>query len=242
MLNIKNLSKTLGQTTILQNINLSVHKGDFLVIMGPSGCGKTTLLYQMGGLDYPSRGEISFKKQSLQTLSEKSLSKLRLESFGFVFQKTPFLKNLSLIDNIVLPALQLKKESKTTIYGRAKNLLDKMGIRQLSNSDIREISGGQLQRAGICRAMINQPELLFADEPTGALNSKISQKVMESFKEINKKGVTIVLVTHDSKVAAYANRIVFMKDDKILTELENIKKQKQDIQNDIDNIIRSVGI
>lgn len=240
MLSIQHLSKFFGKNQVLTDINVTVHKDDFVTIMGPSGCGKTTFLYQVSGLDRIEYGDVSLNNQSLSQLSDNQLSQLRLENMGFVFQKNQFLSNLSLIDNIVLPALQLKKEAKKEIYQHAYDLLETMAIADLADMDIRQVSGGQLQRASICRALINQPDIIFADEPTGALNSQMSLEVMSIFQKLNQEGRTIILITHDSHVASYGKRCLFMKDGQIISEI--IKEETEDFLLNIEHEAKKLGI
>ncbi|MFC3931557.1 ABC transporter ATP-binding protein [Streptococcus dentapri] len=242
MLKVQHLSKFFGKNQVLTDIDLIVQKGDFMTIMGPSGCGKSTLLYQISGLDRDEYeyGEVFINENSLKHLSDSQLSKLRLENMGFVFQKSQFLSDLSIVDNIVLPALQLKKQKKKRIYQRSYELLEMMKISDLAYSTIQQVSGGQLQRANICRALINEPSLIFADEPTGALNSQMSQEVMEIFRKLNEEGKTIVLITHDSHIAAYAKHILFMKDGRIISEIT--KSTDTDFRNKIEKETKRLGI
>ena len=183
--------------------------------MGRSGCGKSTLLYCVSGMDRPTSGEVFFDKRDMVSLTEKEMEKIRLEKMGFVFQKATFLKNLSIHDNIIFPAFQLKNKERIEILKYAENLMDRLGILEVAENDIRQVSGGQLQRATICRAMINYPDILFGDEPTGALNSSATEEVMDKFTEINMKGTTIMLVTHDAKVASRADRVIYLEDGQI---------------------------
>lgn len=157
----------------------------------------------------------------MTSMSEKELSKLRLISMGFVFQNVQMLKNLSILDNIILPGLAAGREKTETIRERAMEYMKRMEISELINRDIREVSGGQLQRASICRAMINRPKVLFMDEPTGALNSEATEEVLQIIKELNREGVTIVLVTHDTNVAKEAKRVIYFKDGRIEQIMDN---------------------
>ena len=183
-------------------------------IMGPSGSGKSTLLYQISGMDRADSGEVWMDGTEICGLSEDDRAKLRLSQMGFVFQQMNMLKNLNLLDNILLPACHLNKGklSKKELEYRARMLMRKMGIEKLSERKITEVSGGQLQRTCICRSMINQPKILFADEPTGALNQSAAQEVMKEFTRLNQEGATILMVTHDSKVAARCGRILYLLD------------------------------
>jgi len=203
---------------ILKDVNLEIEKGEFLSVMGPSGSGKSTLLYNVSGMDRITSGSVKFKGSEIGGLKEEELAKLRLDNMGFIFQSINLLKNLSVIDNVMFPALVSKDADKNAVNEKAKKLLEMTGIDKLADNNITQASGGQLQRAGICRALINDPDILFGDEPTGALDSKASAEVMSILGEINKKGTTIMLVTHDAKVAAKTERILFMVDGKIVAE------------------------
>lgn len=193
-----------------------------VAIMGPSGSGKSTLLYTVSGMDTATAGTIDFFGTELTTVTPNQMSDIRLDSMGFVFQQMHMLKNLSIYDNIILPAYQSKhgqsKEARKAINQRAKELMKKLGISDIADNDVNEVSGGQLQRACICRSLINQPKIVFADEPTGALNQQNSAEVIAELNKINKEGTTIMLVTHDMKVAAKCDRIMYIEDGCIRTE------------------------
>lgn len=213
--------KNLCKDGILKDIGFNVNDGEMVAVMGPSGSGKSTLLYQVSGMDRADFGEVWVSGTEICSLSEDERAGLRLERMGFVFQQMNMLKNLNLIDNIMLPACRLKKGKS---FGKevehwARILMRKMGIEELAQREITEVSGGQLQRACICRSMMNQPKILFADEPTGALNQGAAQEVMEEFTRLNQEGTTILMVTHDSKVAASCSRILYLLDGSIKGEL-----------------------
>ena len=201
---------------------------EFVAVMGQSGCGKSTLLYCVSGMDRPTSGEIRFDGCEMLGLSDKEMEKLRLQHMGFIFQKANFLKNLSIADNIVFPAFQLGGRNRTEIRREAEQMMDRLGIIFVADHDIRQVSGGQLQRAAICRAMINHPDILFGDEPTGALNSSTTQEVMDIVSEINREGTTVLFVTHDAKVAARADRIIYLEDGRIKDELRIGKYKDSD--------------
>lgn len=203
---------------ILKDINLKVTRGEFTAIMGQSGSGKSTLLYQLSGMDRMTDGSVLLAGEELAVMDEKSLAKLRLKQLGFIFQQSNLMKNLSILDNIILAPCLAKKESRRMILKKAKNLMKNTGISEIANRDITQVSGGQLQRAAICRALMNDPEVLFGDEPTGALNSSSTQEVLDILADINAAGTTIVLVTHDAKVAARADRVLYMTDGRITGE------------------------
>ena len=214
---------------MLRNVSFTVEPGEMVAVMGPSGSGKSTLLYTVSGMDDMTAGQVQFCGKELSSLSGKELAALRLDEMGFIFQQMYMLKNLNVLDNIILPARQSKANAlsikEKTEYGKA--LMRKLGIIEIADSDINEVSGGQLQRACICRSMINKPKMIFADEPTGALNRTSSDEVMEELRKINKEGTTIMLVTHDAKVAAKCTRVMYIVDGNIKGEY-NLGKYKSE--------------
>lgn len=220
MIKVKNISKSYKDAIVLNNVSLEINKGDFTAVMGPSGSGKSTLLYSISSMDNPDEGEVIFEGIDVYKLSEFELSKFRLNKMGFVFQNSQLLKNLSIFDNIILPGMVAKRESIEVVRARATELMSKMGIEDIKDRDIREVSGGQLQRAAICRAMINNPEILFMDEPTGALNSEAASQVMEILKKLNREGISIMLVTHDAKMASMAKKVIYIKDGRLAGEIK----------------------
>jgi len=228
----KNFDLDKTKLQILKGIDINIQVGEFVTIMGKSGSGKSTLLNILSTLDTPSEGEVYFEDVKIDNLSDDDSSKLRRESFGFVFQLPKMVKNLSILDNILLPSLQYKKDRKSAIEA-ATNLMQKIGIEGIANKKISQVSGGQLQRAGICRALINNPKILFADEPTGALDSGTTKDVLNLFSTFHKEGKTIVTVTHDINVAATSQRVLFMKDGLLIHDIslgddvnENLSKLK----------------
>lgn len=208
------------QNNVLKNVNFSVAEGEMVAVMGPSGSGKSTLLYAVSGMDSITAGEVSFCGKNIADMNSKELAQLRLDEMGFIFQQMYMLKNLTIMDNIILPACQSKKidESRKETVRRGQDLMRKLGIIEIANNDINEVSGGQLQRACICRSMINKPKMIFADEPTGALNRTSSEEVMEELTKLNTEGTTIMLVTHDVKVAAKCTRVLYIVDGNIKEE------------------------
>lgn len=218
----------LYKKNILNNVSFSMEKGEMTAVMGPSGSGKSTLLYQLAGMDQPDRGEILFDGTDIAGLSEDERAGIRLERMGFVFQQMNVMANLNLLDNILLPAFEAEKQKKKKkkpvrsekeMREEAKAQMEKLGIAGLETRRITEVSGGQLQRACICRAMMNHPVLLYADEPTGALNQKASGEVMEEFIKLNREGAGILLVTHDAKVAGMCDRVLYLVDGAMEGEL-----------------------
>lgn len=225
---------------VLEDISVTIYEGEFVSVMGPSGSGKSTFLYSLSGMDTIDSGEITFNDQSLTACGETALSDIRRQQMGFVFQQPTFLKNLAIIDNIVLPALRDNRKKGKELADKAKQLLKRTGIGHLAYRMTNQVSGGQLQRAGICRALINEPKMIFADEPTGALNSKAAEEVMRNFLQINQDGTTILLVTHDAKVAAQSERVLFMKDGQIVEELHLGKLSNQAIENRTEKVTRKM--
>ena len=219
ILETKGLCKSYGSNSVLSDVDLQIDNGEFIAVMGQSGCGKSTLLYCISGMDKTSAGRIYFDGVDMADLTDKQMQELRLERMGFVFQKTSFLKNLSIIDNIVYPAFQLGKIKRSEIIREALSLMEEMGISSIAENDIHKVSGGQLQRAAICRAMINHPDILFGDELTGALNSSTTRDVLSIIDNINKKGTTVLLVTHDANVAVHADKVIYLEDGRIMDTL-----------------------
>lgn len=224
VLDVKDLCKTYvinkRQNNVLKNVNFNVHEGEMVAVMGPSGSGKSTLLYTVSGMDKMTAGEVSFCGRNMAELNENELAKLRLDDMGFIFQQMYMMKNLSVFDNIILPTVKSDKikESRKEKVERGRELMKKLGIADIADNDINEVSGGQLQRACICRSMINKPKVLFADEPTGALNRTSSEEVMEELTKLNEEGTTVMIVTHDAKVAAKCTRVLFIVDGNIKGE------------------------
>lgn len=224
ILEVKDLCKTYivnkRQNNVLRNVNFHIAQGEMVAVMGPSGSGKSTLLYAVSGMDGITAGEVAFCGRNIAKMSQKELAGLRLDEMGFIFQQMYMLKNLSILDNIILPACQSDqvRETRREITARGQALMRRLGIIDIADNDINEVSGGQLQRACICRSMINKPKMIFADEPTGALNRSSSDEVMEELAGINNDGTTIMLVTHDIKVAARCSRILYLVDGSIQGE------------------------
>ena len=223
VLEAKDLCKTYivegNSNNVLQNINLSIEEGEFVSIMGPSGSGKSTLLYTISGMDDASAGTILFDGEDISKLSDKEMTKKRLLKMGFIFQQMYMMKKLCIMDNIVLPGYQAKLKSREEVNKQAEDLMRRLGIIDLAEREITEVSGGQLQRACLARALINNPKVLFADEPTGALNSKASKEVLDEMVKANREGATILMVTHSEKVAANSDRILYLVDGNIKGEL-----------------------
>lgn len=223
--------RDLCKKGILNQVSFTIEEGEMVAVMGPSGSGKSTLLYLVSGMERADSGDIRLNGTELSSLSEDELADLRLNRMGFVFQQMNMLKNLNILDNILLPVYHTKcgKKVKEKKQQLAKTRMEKMGIKELAERRIDEISGGQLQRACICRSMMNHPEILFADEPTGALNQSAARDVMAELQELNKEGTTILMVTHDSKIASKSSRILYLLDGKINGELSlaDISEEKK---------------
>ena len=221
LLTAKEIVKTYpgAQEPVLNHINTEIYGGDFTVIMGPSGAGKSTLLYALSGMDTISSGQVLYKGEELGTLSEKKMAKLRAGEFGFVFQQTHLVSNLTLFENIVVAGFLEKGKSEQAVRNRAEELLEQMNVEKAKDRLPSEASGGEAQRTAMARAMINQPGLLFADEPTGALNRKHSEEVLELLTALNQDGQSILMVTHDVKAAIRGTRILYLEDGKILDEM-----------------------
>lgn len=248
ILEVKNLCKTYivnkRQNNVLRNICFNVDEGEMVAVMGPSGSGKSTLLYTVSGMDKMTAGDVKFCGKSMNDMSENELAEMRLNDMGFIFQQMYMMKNLSILDNIILPAVKSDKvkESKKKTAERGQDLMRKLGIIDIADNDINEVSGGQLQRACICRSMINAPNMIFADEPTGALNRTSSEAVMEELVKLNAEGTTIMLVTHDVKVASKCTRVLFIVDGKINGEY-NMKKSLslRDRERELNNWLLEMG-
>ena len=220
LLRVENLSKE----QILHQLSFDMEPGDMLAVMGPSGSGKSTLLYNVAGMDQPTAGQVWLGDVVITELSEDEKARLRLYHMGFVFQQMNMMANLNLLDNILLPAAQANRgkgrKSKEELRLRAQTLMEKLGITGLEQRRVTQVSGGQLQRACICRSMMNEPKILFADEPTGALNKSAAGEVMEELVKLNREGTTILMVTHDSRIASSCDRIIYLLDGQISAELK----------------------
>ena len=224
MLEVKNVSKVyttrFGGTKVqaLSNMNFSVEEGEYVAIMGESGSGKTTLLNILASLDKTTNGEVLLNGKNLTMIQEKELSAFRRDNLGFVFQEFNLLDNFSLKDNILLP-LVLQQKSVSQMEQMLSVVAGRLGITELLEKYPYEVSGGQKQRTAVARAIITNPQLLLADEPTGALDSKATAGLLKIFREINNDGQTILMVTHSIHAASHANRILFIKDGEVFHQL-----------------------
>jgi len=223
MIELTSITKSykVGQDTldVLKNINLTIKHGEFVAIMGPSGSGKSTLMNVIGCLDNPSSGTYLLDQEDISTYNDEMLAKVRNLSIGFVFQQFQLLPRLTALKNVELPMVYagFKKKEREE---RAKLALEKVGLAERMNHLPNELSGGQKQRVAIARSIVNEPKIILADEPTGALDTKTSISIMEQFTKLNKEGTTVILVTHEQEVAEYANRIITVRDGIILSDEE----------------------
>lgn len=233
LLSGSNITMSFGKdktTKVLKGVDIAVDEGEFVALMGASGSGKSTLLYILSSIETADEGQVLFDGIEISKLNERELADLRRKEFGFVFQQPTMLKNLNLLDNIILPPANDQRDRKA-LAERALELMAKTGLEGLEERGITEVSGGQLQRAGICRAVLNHPKIIFADEPTGALDSKSGVEVMKLMTSLHREGIAILLVTHDIKVAAAAQRVLVMRDGEIQSEIrfetDDIEKREQ---------------
>ncbi|MBB1367711.1 ABC transporter ATP-binding protein [Pseudoalteromonas sp. SR44-5] len=228
MIKLTNLSRMFRtqdvETTALSNINLTVTEGDFLAIMGPSGCGKSTLLSILGMLDSPSAGSFEFAGTDIAGYSEKQLAELRKASIGFVFQSFNLIDELTVFENVELP-LQYQKISKSERKDRVEAILKRVGIDHRGEHLPQQLSGGQQQRVAVARALVINPKLILADEPTGNLDSKNGDEVMAMLRELNKEGTTVIMVTHSEKEGTYADRLVRLLDGQVMLDKANVAQQ-----------------
>jgi putative ABC transport system ATP-binding protein len=218
----KKLCKTFSnggvQQHVLRNVNLEIYEGDFTIIMGASGAGKSTLLYSLSGMDKPTLGSVSFDGTEITKMNTDELAIFRRSHCGFVFQQVYLVESMSVLDNIMAAGLLVYKD-KNTLVKKAGDLLKAVNIDEtLWNKFPTQISGGEAQRVGIARSLINDPKLVFADEPTGALNSQTGKAVLDTLTSFNEKGQSIVMVTHDISSARRGNRILYVKDGEIAGE------------------------
>lgn len=234
ILEVKNIKKIyttrLGGNSVqaLSNVNFSVEKGEYVAIMGESGAGKTTLLNILAALDQPSSGDVVLNGNSLVQMKEKELAKFRRNNLGFVFQDFNLLDTFSLKDNIFLP-LVLSRKGYKEMSNRLVPIAAKLGISQILEKYPYEVSGGQKQRAAVARALITEPQLILADEPTGALDSHSADSLLELFSQLNQEGQTILMVTHSTKAASHAKRVLFMKDGEVFHQIYKGNQSNEDM-------------
>ena len=215
----KGITKAFGENTVLHGIDVEIFAGDFTVVMGSSGSGKSTLLYTLSGMDRLSSGRLLYRGQDITDASEKELTRLRAEDFGFVFQRTHLISNLTLHENIQMAGLIGKLPEKKTKL-RTDSLISRMKLDGAKDRLPSQVSGGEAQRAAVARAVIIKPSILFADEPTGALNKANSMEVLNLLSSLHAEGQSVLLVTHDREAALRGNRILYLEDGAIIGELE----------------------
>ncbi len=234
ILEVKNIQKIyttrfgLQKVEALKNVSFEVQDGEYVAIMGESGSGKSTLLNILASLDKPTKGEVLLNGKNITKISDKDISAFRRENLGFVFQEFNLLDTFSLKDNILLPMV-LSKKSVKEMERRIVPLTKQLRIYDLLNKYPYEVSGGQKQRCAVARALIQNPSLLLADEPTGALDSKSTDDLLEVFQNANENGQTILMVTHSTKAASYAKRVMFIKDGKIFHQIYKGNKTKEEM-------------
>lgn len=222
MLKVTDIGKTYGKFTVLQNIDLEVADGEFLAIMGPSGSGKSTLINILGLLDQSYTGEYLLESKSYKDVNDNELSQIRGDQLGFVFQNFKLLTIYNVYENIEIPLIYSKKKQSKK-HEMVEDVIEKVGLTGKEKNRPAELSGGQQQRVAIARAIVNRPKLIIADEPTGALDSKTSKEIMEIFTKLNRAGTTIIMVTHDSEVANYAMRTVYIRDGRLYNDEKSVK-------------------
>jgi putative ABC transport system ATP-binding protein len=237
---VKSFGEGTEKRRVLDQVCVEIREGEFVSVMGPSGSGKTTLLFALSGMDTLDEGEVLFRGKRLSDLTEREHAALLRREIGFVFQQPTLLRNLNILDNIILPSIRDRRTHRGTVNGKARLLMQQMGIQELEQREITRVSGGQLQRAGICRALMGDPGIIFGDEPTGALDSSTAQEIMDILSSIHKGGTAVMLVTHDVKVAARTNRTLFMKDGKIIGELTVPDRDEKNTNDRTDTIISTM--
>lgn len=223
VLSAKELCKSFahngGQVHVLSHVDLDLYEGDFTVIMGVSGSGKSTLLYALSGMDRATAGEVMYDGRDIVKMKESELARLRYKDFGFIFQQMHLVSNLTLFENVVVSGYLNKERSAAEVRKRADRLLEQMSVSHIKDHLPTQVSGGEQQRCAVARAVINAPKVLFADEPTGALNRKNTIDVLDLLTELNNGGQSVLMVTHDMRAALRANRILYIGDGKIIGEL-----------------------
>jgi putative ABC transport system ATP-binding protein len=212
---VKSFGEGPERRNVLDGVSVVINEGEFVAVMGPSGSGKSMLLFALSGMDRIDSGKVTFGGRELSTLTDDELADIRRTGMGFVFQQPTLLKNLNILDNIILPSMRDHRKHAAKLTEKARSLMQKADIAELENREITQASGGQLQRVGICRALMSDPKVIFGDEPTGALNSKSANEIMNLLAEIHRSGTAILLVTHDVKVAAKTERVLFLFDGKV---------------------------
>lgn len=245
ILDIKNLEKSYKLSSkdkikVLDDINLQVEQGELVAIMGPSGSGKTTLLNILSGIDCADRGRVLFNGNDLSNMNKSELALFRRHKMGMVFQEFNLIDSLNVKENIMIPMILDKKEMEE-MEAKVQELTQLLGISDILNKNIYEISGGQKQRAAICRALVNEPDIIFADEPTGNLDSKSTKDVMNYLSKVNENfGTTVLMVTHDSFAASYCKRVVLLEDGEVTSDISK-KASKKEFFHEILHLLSLIG-
>lgn len=240
---VKTFSNNGTEQTIIDHLDLEIYQNDFTIIMGSSGAGKSTLMYSLSGMDTPTSGTIKYCGEDITKMSADKLAVFRREHCGFVFQQIYMLDKMSLLDNVLVTGL-LTNKNKKDVMRRAKELFARVNLPEVTiKKMVNQVSGGEAQRAGIVRAAINNPTCLFADEPTGALNSENSQAVLDVLTKLNDDGQSIIMVTHDKKSALRGNRIIYLRDGKICGELKLGKYRAGAVEREhkLDSFLKDMG-
>lgn len=230
LLSARGVTKRFGQNEVLHGVDIDLRAQDFTVIMGSSGSGKSTLLYALSGMDQVTSGTIFFDGQEMTAYSEKQMTKLRASAFGFVFQKTHLIANLTVMENIVMAGLISGKETEEAVRSSAARLIAQMNLTGTGDRLPSQVSGGEGQRAAVARAVISRPRILFADEPTGALNKANTLEVLNLLSTLHSQGQTILLVTHDREAALRGSRVLYLEDGRITGELSLAPYHGQDAE------------
>lgn len=219
------------QNHVLDKVNTEIYEGDFTVIMGSSGAGKSTLLYALSAMDSLTAGKVYYKDQVISNIKESKMADIRAVEFGFVFQQTHLVSNLTLLENVEVTGYLNKEKSVHDVKRRSLELLKQMNVENAKDRYPSQVSGGEAQRTAIARAIINEPGILFADEPTGALNKRNTSEVLDLLTELNSKGQSILMVTHDVRAAIRASRILYLEDGKIIDEMTLTPFKAEDARN-----------
>lgn len=208
------------QNHVLDKVDVEIYEGDFTIIMGASGAGKSTLLYALSCMDALTGGAVYYKDKLISGMSESKMASIRAKEFGFVFQQTHLVSNLTLVENVAVAGYLNKDKTSAEVNHRSEELLKQMDVLDAKDRYPSQVSGGEAQRAAIARAMINEPGIIFADEPTGALNKRNTTQILDILTELNQNGQSIVMVTHDSRAAIRATRLLYIEDGKVIGEME----------------------
>ncbi len=219
ILNGVGVTKKIGDNVILNSVDIEICKGDFTVIMGASGAGKSTLLYALSGMDNITSGKVIYREKEISSLGEKAMAQLRAKEFGFIFQQIHLVSNLSLFENVAV-AGYISKRSEAEVRTHTAEMFKQMNLTEAADRLPSEVSGGEAQRAAIARAVIGNAGIVFADEPTGALNRRNTEEVLNLLTDLNNKGQTILMVTHDFHAALRGNRIIYLEDGRLCDELK----------------------